>query len=176
MGHLNRANDIQYVSRLQCVQTAVDEQIEAISKSHPHYKLGLVTFNNEVTVIGDGVSAQVTVAGDKLNDLDKLKEIGTQCKVEKTIGECREKLSKALWSLKETGQTALGPALAVSVAMASSKPGSQVILCTDGLANVGVGSLEIDNNEEEIVDPILQWYQALGDYAVANGVIVNIIS
>lgn len=124
--HLNRATDIQYVSRLQCVQTAVDEQVEAISKSHPHYKLGLVTFNNEVTVIGDGVSAQVTVAGDKLNDLDKLKEIGTQCKVEKTIGECREKLSKALWSLKETGQTALGPALAVSVAMASSKPGSQV--------------------------------------------------
>merc|ERR1719361_1389651 len=183
--HLNRANDVQYVSRLQCVQTAVDEQIEAISKSHPHYKLGLVTFNNEVTVIGDGVSNQVTVAGDKLNDLDKLKEIGSGCNVEKKVGECREKLSKALWSLKETGQTALGPALAVSIAMASSKPGSQVILCTDGLANVGVGSLEIDenqqnqnadNNEEEIVDPILQWYQALGDYAVANGVIVNIIS
>merc|ERR1719361_1464626 len=183
--HLNRANDVQYVSRLQCVQTAVDEQIEAISKSHPHYKLGLVTFNNEVTVIGDGVSNQVTVAGDKLNDLDKLKEIGSGCNVEKKVGECKDKLSKALWSLKETGQTALGPALAVSIAMASSKPGSQVILCTDGLANVGVGSLEVDenqqnqnadNNEEEIVDPILQWYQALGDYAVANGVIVNIIS
>jgi len=180
---LNRATDIQYVSRLQCVQTAVDEQIEAISKSHPHYKLGLVTFNNEVTVIGDGVSNQVTVAGDKLNDLDKLKEIGTGCTVEKNIGECRDKLSKALWSLKETGQTALGPALAVSIAMASSKPGSQVILCTDGLANVGVGSLEMDENQqnddddnEVEVDPILQWYQALGDYAVANGVIVNIIS
>merc|ERR1719361_2295577 len=182
--HLNRANDIQYVSRLQCVQTAVDEQIEAISKSHPHYKLGLVTFNNEVTVIGDGVSNQVTVAGDKLNDLDKLKEIGSGCNVEKKVGECREKLSKALWSLKETGQTALGPALAVSIAMASSQPGSQVILCTDGLANVGVGSLEVDenqqdaddDNEEPEIDPILQWYQALGDYAVANGVIVNIIS
>merc|ERR1712062_148217 len=138
-----------------------------------------------VTVIGDGVGNQVTVAGDKLNDLDKLKEIGSGCTVGKNVGECKDKLSKALWSLKETGQTALGPALAVSIAMASSKPGSQVILCTDGLANVGVGSLEIDenqqnqnadNNEEEIVDPILQWYQALGDYAVTNGVIVNIIS
>merc|ERR1719361_3165767 len=33
--HLNVASDRQYVSRLQCVQTAVDEQIEAISKARP---------------------------------------------------------------------------------------------------------------------------------------------
>ena len=62
---------------------------------------------------------------------------------------------------------------------------SQVILCTDGLANVGVGSLEVDENEQngdaqdedddEEDDPVLKWYEALGDYAVANGVIVNII-
>ena len=63
---------------------------------------------------------------------------------------------------------------------------SQVILCTDGLANVGVGSLEVDenqqnanngdNDDDEEDDPVLKWYEALGDYAVANGVIVNIIS
>merc|ERR550532_3262287 len=126
------------------------------------------------------------ITGDKLNNLEKLKEIGeNKCKINNNIGKAHDKLTDALWKLQETGQTALGPALVVSIAMASSVPGSQVILCTDGLANIGVGSLEIDenqqnqnadNNEEEIVDPILQWYQALGDYAVANGVIVNIIS
>merc|ERR1712129_484316 len=68
--------------------------------------------------------------------------------------------------------------------MAASKPGSQVILCTDGLANVGVGSLDAlsvestadDEMEEEEDDPVLQWYAALGDYAMSKGVVVNIIS
>ena len=69
--------------------------------------------------------------------------------------------------------------------MASAKPGSQVILCTDGLANIGVGSLEAvanndmienDDDEEEQEDPVLKWYQSLGDYAMSKGVVVNIIS
>ena len=37
--------------------------------------------------------------------------------------------------------TALGPAALASVAMASKgAPGSQVIICTDGEANVGLGA------------------------------------
>ena len=68
------------------------------------------------------------------------------------------------FSLEEKGQTALGPALLLSVLLASRVPGSkvhpracvdtykiqivvcvlhkQVIICTDGLANRGVGSLD----------------------------------
>ena len=60
------------------------------------------------------------------------------------------------YSLEESGQTALGPAALASVVIASQKPGSrvreglhliisaslQVVLCTDGLANVGLGSLD----------------------------------
>merc|ERR1712087_596839 len=65
--------------------------------------------------------------------------------------------------------------------MASSKPGSQVILCTDGLANAGVGSLDApstadEDEEEEEDDPVLKWYEALGDYAMSKGVVVNIVS
>lgn len=42
--------------------------------------------------------------------------------------------------IEETGPTALGPALLTSVAMASEGgQGSTVVLCTDGLANVGLG-------------------------------------
>ena len=41
-------------------------------------------------------------------------------------------------SLKESGLTALGPALVCSIGMASrGSAGSQVIICTDGLANLG---------------------------------------
>ena len=46
------------------------------------------------------------------------------------------------FSLEESGQTALGPALLVSIVIGSQCPGSKVILCTDGLANVGVGAVD----------------------------------
>ena len=40
------------------------------------------------------------------------------------------------------GTTALGPALALCIGMASNFPSAEVILCTDGVSNVGVGNLE----------------------------------
>lgn len=41
------------------------------------------------------------------------------------------------------GQTALGPGIVAALEIASKgSPGSTVILCTDGLANIGVGLLE----------------------------------
>lgn len=43
-----------WVSRLQCVQSAIQKQIEDMQKEHPFRKIGIITFNNEVTVIGDG--------------------------------------------------------------------------------------------------------------------------
>jgi hypothetical protein len=37
-----------------------------MQKNNPDRKVGLVTFNREVNIIGDGTKAPVTVAGDKL--------------------------------------------------------------------------------------------------------------
>ena len=41
-----------------------------------------------------------------------------------------------------TGMTALGPALIVCVSMVHDCPYSEVVLCTDGMANVGLGAVE----------------------------------
>ena len=44
--------------------------------------------------------------------------------------------------LRTKGCTALGPALTLSVALASDRSlSSEIILCTDGVPNTGVGSL-----------------------------------
>lgn len=46
-------------------------------------------------------------------------------------------------SVEETGPTALGPALVTAISMAAEgAPGSMVVLCTDGLANVGLGAFD----------------------------------
>lgn len=47
--------------------------------------------------------------------------------------------------IKPIGKTALGPALLASLGlMEGAKAGSQIIVCTDGLANIGLGSLDSD--------------------------------
>lgn len=43
-----------------------------MSLGAPDRKVGIVTFNHEVTVIGDGVKISQTIAGDKLMDYDFL--------------------------------------------------------------------------------------------------------
>ena len=46
-------------------------------------------------------------------------------------------------SLEETGPTALGPAVTTAIAMAAEgAPGSTVVVCTDGLANIGIGAFD----------------------------------
>jgi hypothetical protein len=46
--------------------------------------------------------------------------------------------------VEATGATALGPAVIAAIELASKgAPGSIVFICTDGLANVGLGSLDL---------------------------------
>ena len=79
-------------------------------------------------------------------------------------------------TLEETGPTALGPALVTAIAMASEgAPGSSVVLCTDGLANVGLGAFDEIKSEEEC-KKVDQFYEMLGEFAKNKGVTVSIIS
>jgi len=44
-----------------------------LKKDHPNKKVGLVTFNNEVTLIGDGSKGEVTIKGDSLYNFEDIK-------------------------------------------------------------------------------------------------------
>eukprot|EP00455_Lapot_gusevi_P026675 TRINITY_DN2812_c0_g3_i1.p1 TRINITY_DN2812_c0_g3~~TRINITY_DN2812_c0_g3_i1.p1 ORF type:complete len:513 (+),score=182.37 TRINITY_DN2812_c0_g3_i1:238-1776(+) len=166
---------VTYVSRLQAVQAAVDAQLEALSHSHPNSKVAIVTFNNEVTIVGDGQSQEESVAGDKLHDQARLQQVGQAYRVACPIQQSRQALSQRLFALEEGGQTALGPALVVSVAMASQVQGSKVIICTDGLANVALGNLS-DVRTQDDRDNVQNWYEGVGNFAALNGVEVSVIS
>jgi hypothetical protein len=53
--------------------------------------------------------------------------------------------------LEENGSTALGPAVLTSISLAGEGgAGSTVIVCTDGLANVGLGALDEAKSEEQL--------------------------
>jgi len=72
-------------------------------------------------------------------------------------------------SLITGSTTALGPALVVSIFMASKVPGSKVVLCTDGCANVGVGSLETNYAEAS------EFYERLGQTASSLGLVALLL-
>jgi hypothetical protein len=61
-----------------------------MAKGAQNRKIGVVTFNNDVTVIGDGTKNPVTITGDKLQNYDWLVENGNkmaEVMMEKTVKE-----------------------------------------------------------------------------------------
>lgn len=168
-----------YVSRIQCVQAAIDSQIANMTKSAAKRKVGVVTFNHEVTVLGDGIKVPQTIAGDKLNDFDTLLKMGQDANkthLQTSIGDSAKSLHEKLMQIEETGPTALGPGILTSIGMASEgAKGSQVIICTDGLANVGLGAFDDAHTEQELAK-VEEFYERVSVIAKEKGVSVTIIS
>lgn len=163
-----------YISRLQCVQAAIEAQLLEMKNKSPEKKVGLVSFSNDVNIHGDCTQPPLVVSGDKLKDFDFLQKNGidsTDSHMQKNIGEINEKLIEKLYELEESGPTALGPALLTAIGMATQgSAGSSVVLCTDGLSNIGLGSIIGKQNNAP------KFYTQVADFAFENGVTVNIIS
>lgn len=168
----SQRRDTTYVSRLQCVQAAVDSQLEEIQRTSPNTKICLITFNHDVTVWGDGSQEPLILSGDKLSDYDQLVKEAKAYNTVKPISESIEKLREKLFSLEDGGSTALGPALLVSLTLISKFIGSRVIVCTDGRANVGLGNLDEDA-DIAIADA---FYKRLATEALAQGSIVSVVT
>lgn len=69
------------------------------------------------------------------------------------------------------GGTALGPGLIVALAMAmQGKPGSKVIICTDGLANLGIGAIEFNAKNGN------EFYDNMAAYAKNKGIMISVLT
>jgi hypothetical protein len=113
----SESRGVVYVSRLQAVQAAVDAQLHKLVDTHPNCRCGLVTFNSDVAMVGDGSKATATLAGDALGTGQSVRaaaQAHTDLLAE-PVKSSVELLSKKLFGLEEGGQTALGPAVCASV-------------------------------------------------------------
>ncbi|XP_071854756.1 circularly permutated Ras protein 1-like isoform X4 [Apostichopus japonicus] len=165
---------VSYVSRLQAMQSAIDKQLNNLEANYPNKRVGIVAFNDTVTIIGDGTSPPIPLEGAGLTDFQSLVELGTAMPESLPIAEVKRCLADKVFSLTEGGQTALGPALLISVAMASQRSGSKVLICTDGLANVGMGLMqEVD---DDIYQQSMGFFEDVGCHARDAGVCVSVLS
>ena len=62
----SQKKNVSWVSRKQCVLGAIETQLNEMKITHPNRKVGLITFNNDVAIIGDGKGEPKFIAGDKL--------------------------------------------------------------------------------------------------------------
>jgi hypothetical protein len=112
------------------------------------------------------------IAADIMDNKEKMIALATNQDGElKPVSATHGSLVNMIKGLRTEGSTALGPGLTFSIGLTSKKSGSQIILCTDGCANVGMGSIETGN--QEVAE---KFYDTLADYAKSKGVSVNVIT
>lgn len=162
--------------RKECVVRAIKEQLALEKEAHPKKKIGLVVFTSKVEIFGDCLTKDPIVIedGNTLDNFDKLFEAGAKA-FSKTMNAGVEKshdpMAKLMNERDCDGCTALGPGVVVSLGLASKcKTGTTVVICTDGLANVGLGSIEYDK------DSCPEFYPKAAEFAKKLGTTVNIIT
>lgn len=172
-----RGRQVTYVSRLQAVQAAITTQIEELKKSAPEKRVALISFASDIRIHCDGVTDPVTVAGDCLHNSDELYQTGQRAAGGglQPVSRSSARLVECLYELQENGGTALGPAICVALGMADAVAGSKIIVCTDGLANTGVGALDELRTDQES-DAATQIYAKLGSQAKQNGCSIDVVA
>jgi len=158
----------KWVSRLESVQKAIEGQLDYLVKNTPKKRVAFITFSNEVSVYANKT---ITIKGAILNDYAKLLEQAQEINIDEPISSSHARLKTQLGQLVESGATALGPAITIGMVIASKHPGSKCFICTDGMANKGVGELGSDHNKMEAF-----YNGQIAQYAKRQGVIISIIS
>ena len=172
------------------IQTGVIKNLENIEEMSEEKRVAIVTFNANVTIVGDGTFDKVT--------MKKLEELNSERDIEKFvrqippinhIGRNKGLLAKQVLeyiqnknfnnkpisillsktnhqtSFENDGPTALGPALYASVLIASRKRGSTVLLFTDGKPTLGLGALD----DESQKNASIKFYDRIADMARVKG-------
>ncbi|XP_071315492.1 circularly permutated Ras protein 1 [Trachinotus anak] len=164
-----------HISRLEGIQDALQRVLTSMLQQSPRRRVALVTFGDEVVIYGDGTRTPLTLRDWALVDYDHIWQQGAVYSVPHCIAETYMQLIQRVKDLREHGATCLGPAVLASVAMASRYPGSKVILCTDGRANIGLG--EMEETPSLSSSPLTPYfYRQLALQAVGSGVIISVMS
>ena len=177
------------MTRLQGVKCACLKNLDILKTNMPNKKVNLVTFSSDIKYYADGSKPVVRINDENSSNIfaNAMLPVNTNSVMQdrqkmldfafnqdsdlKNISESSKFIEGHIKNLRTEGCTALGPALVFSIGFCSKKPGSQILLCTDGCANVGMGNLESNDNPNSEA-----FYEDLADYAKEKSVSVNVIT
>jgi hypothetical protein len=159
------------VTYLDCVKAAIITQVAKLQEEEPKAKIGLLFFESSLHVYGDCSAPKQRFSGSIGYEecLRAAEEVGPVL-FSKPASVSSHFIQTEVAKVHTIGGTALGPGLLMSVGVAiQGGPGSSVIICTDGQANEGLGS--VSNLEEA-----QSFYESVGKLATEHGVNVSVIS
>lgn len=115
-----------------------------------------------------------TLGGAALNDYAKVLNFGKGFAGKlKSVESTYSTFKPSISAIHTSGTTALGPGAlaAIGLAIGNEPEGSQIILCTDGMANLGIGSFSRGGDAVA-----KQFYQQIGELASEHGISINLIT
>eukprot|EP01119_Soliformovum_irregulare_P021846 TRINITY_DN7349_c0_g1_i1.p1 TRINITY_DN7349_c0_g1~~TRINITY_DN7349_c0_g1_i1.p1 ORF type:complete len:635 (-),score=208.15 TRINITY_DN7349_c0_g1_i1:2-1906(-) len=160
--------------KLHRLTPSILDQINSIERTSPDSRIAIVSFSDRVTIYER--YGNYACGESMLSDWDALISCGTKYADFPTIKDNIRHIEGTLKDLNTGGSTALGPALLISCAMASSRPGSRIVIATDGEANTGLGSVDLLSKSKCQQDEVQSFYDRVRDFANAKGIAINILS
>jgi len=164
------------ISRLEMIKFSIYSMINKLLNESPNIKVGLVTFESNVVIYGDCLEEKKIIK--EVNDENKIKSFGDEYSylISNPISKSSNLILSKLFSIKSLGCTALGPGVVTSLSLLKNvKKGSRIFLCTDGLANEGIGSI-IGNEDEHTIQKHKLFYEKIGEEAEKKGISINLIT
>ena len=159
------------ISRLEMIKFSIYSMINKLLNESPNIKVGLVTFESSVTIYGDCLKNKKEIKENK--NENKIKSLGDEYSylISNPISKSSNYILSRLYQIKTLGCTALGPGILTSLSLLKNvKKGSRIFLCTDGLANEGVGSIGHNKEKAKL------FYEKIGEEAEKKGISINLIT
>ncbi len=157
-------------AKLKAVKESLIKSINSIVKTTPDTYFYLVPFETSVYIV-DPISGEFYKISEDLEDETRIGEqvlkILERIKPER-ISEVAENLKTYVFNLREMGSTALGPAVVTGFTILKKHEGGRLLLLTDGMANVGIGSLDAYPSQEK-------FYKEMATKLKNMGMIVDVI-
>ena len=172
----NRRNSLpNEVSRLECLLSSIEQNINTTLKNSPNTKIGLITFDSFVNIYGDCSQKSFKITKEEdLNSLINLENLAYSNRnlLSFEIKDSYQNILNQLNNIKTSGSTALGPGIYSAIHLIGNQTGGTIFLCTDGIANNGIGSLVKNMSEEEKKNI----YKNIGKIACEFGITINLIT
>ena len=172
----NRRNSLpNEVSRLECLLSSIEQNIKTTLNNSPNTKIGLITFDSFVNIYGDCSQKSFKITKDEdLNSLINLENLAYSNSnlLSHEIKDSYQNILNQLNNIKTSGSTALGPGIYSAIHLIGNQTGGTIFLCTDGIANNGIGSLVKNMSEEEKKNI----YKNIGKIACEFGITINLIT
>ena len=165
------------ITRLEMIKFSIYSMINKLLNESPNIKVGLVTFETYVTIYGDCLEEKKVIK--EVKDENKIKSFGDEYSylISNPISKTSNFILSKLYSIKSLGCTALGPGIITSLSLLKNvKKGSRIFLCTDGLANEGVGSIKKSKADENTIQEHKLFYEKIGEEAEKKGISINLIT